>query len=149
MVKDISPGFLTSVSDALFFAADDGSHGRELWTSDGTPEGTVMVKDINPGSGSSLPSPARLKNVNGALFFGASDGSNGTELWKSDGTLTGTVMVADINPGSGSSSPNRFVLSGTTLFFVANDGAHGIELWALSIPPDLPNKVYLPMAMRN
>ena len=39
----------------LFFTADDGGRGRELWTSDGTEAGTVLVKDINPPSGSEIP----------------------------------------------------------------------------------------------
>ena len=41
---------------ALFFTADDGTNGRELWISDGTTAGTVMLKDINPGAAGSSPS---------------------------------------------------------------------------------------------
>jgi ELWxxDGT repeat protein len=37
------------VGGKLFFTAGDGVHGRELWTSDGTEAGTVLVKDIKPG----------------------------------------------------------------------------------------------------
>ena len=66
----------------------------ELWKSDGTAAGTVMVKDINPGSGNSAP--LSLTNVNGKLYFAANDGADGDELWKSDGTAAGTLMVKDI-----------------------------------------------------
>jgi ELWxxDGT repeat protein len=79
MVKDIYPERLTAVNGALFFSGDDGIHGEELWKSDGTEAGTVLVEDINPGSGSS--GPGSLTAVNGALFFGANDGVHGGELW--------------------------------------------------------------------
>jgi len=83
------------VSNTLFFNADDGIHGRELWKSDGTAAGTVMVKDIDEGSGHALyPTPFVV--LNGTIFFIAEDGVHGRELWKSDGTAAGTVMVKDI-----------------------------------------------------
>ena len=53
-----SPSNLTDVNGTLFFAADDGTHGDELWKSDGTAAGTVLVKDINPGSYGCLPRPS-------------------------------------------------------------------------------------------
>ena len=54
-------------------------HGNELWKSDGTDAGTVMVADIVPGTGGA--SPHELTNVNGTLFFFANDGIHGDELW--------------------------------------------------------------------
>ena len=59
-------------------------HGSELWKTDGTAAGTVLVKDIRSGASGSYPH--NLTNVNGTLFFTANDGTNGYELWKSDGT---------------------------------------------------------------
>ena len=90
----------------FFFAANDGTHGSELWSSDGTA--SAMVKDINPsGSGN----PSRLTLFSDKLFFfRADDGTHGQELWSSDGTASGTVLVKDINP-SGSGNP-----SGLTVF---------------------------------
>jgi len=80
-VKDIyagggssSPSELAEVNGTLFFGADDGSSGDELWKSDGTEAGTVRVRDINAGPGSS--SPYYLTNVNGTLFFSADDASS-------------------------------------------------------------------------
>src|SRR5205085_1262186 len=88
-----TPSHLVAVGSTLFFTADDGSRGAELWKTDGTPGGTVLVKDIPAGAAGSTP--ATLSKVGGALFFSANDGSHGVELWKSDGTLGGTVLVKD------------------------------------------------------
>ena len=49
----IYPYWLTAVGNTLYFGANDGTNGDELWKSDGTASGTVMVKDIYSGSGSS------------------------------------------------------------------------------------------------
>jgi ELWxxDGT repeat protein len=136
MVKDIDPGSagaldalffggIASVNGTLFFSANDGTHGIELWKSNGTASGTKMVKDINPGGDSS---PRELTNVDGTLFFSANDGTHGFELWKSDGTASGTKMVKDINPNS-DSIPEFLTNFGGTLVFIANDGTHGVELW--------------------
>ena len=85
MVKDINPGgdsssyYLTEFNGALYFQAINGTNGSELWKSDGTAAGTVMVKDIYTGAGQSHPS--HLTEFNGALYFFADDGTNGFELW--------------------------------------------------------------------
>jgi ELWxxDGT repeat protein len=140
LVKDLQPsgffyslGGLTEVNGLLLFGAKDSfgaaeSHGDELWKSDGTEAGTVLVKDIYEGSESSLDWPYELTAVNGTLFFPADDGTHGAELWKSDGTEAGTVMVKDINT-SGSSDPSGLTNVNGSLFFSADDGANGYELW--------------------
>jgi ELWxxDGT repeat protein len=116
-----------AVGSSLYFAATINSSGAELWKSDGTDAGTVLVKDINPGSGSA--SPSNFINIGGTLYFTANDGSNGIELWKSDGTDAGTVMVKNIQAGSGSATPSSLANINGTLFFNANDGIDGAELW--------------------
>ena len=120
-----NPEFLTSIGGTLFFAATAADGTRELWKSDGTAAGTVMVKNINPLADSS---PQGLTNVNGTLYFSADDGENGRELWKSDGTAAGTVMVKDINP-FGDSLPDSFTNVNGALYFSADDGENGRELW--------------------
>ena len=52
------PSGLADVGRTLFFTADDGIHGRELWKSDGTKAGTVLVKDIHPGDATAAARPA-------------------------------------------------------------------------------------------
>jgi ELWxxDGT repeat protein len=88
-LKDIRPGVdgsnpeqLANVNGVVFFYAADGTHGPELWKSNGTESGTVLVKDSNPGLDGSFPgSPLdHLRNVEGTLFFYADDGTHGEEL---------------------------------------------------------------------
>ena len=148
LVKDINPGSsysgfpydshpssLTAVGGTLFFTADDGTTGQELWKSDGTAEGTVLVKDIRPGSsnyGYPYGSDAyELTAVGGTLYFTANDGVHGQELWQSDGTEAGTVLVMDIRPGGDGSSPDYLAFVNGALFFAANDGRNGLEPWIL------------------
>lgn len=124
-----SPGLsqpFTEASSEHYFIAYTNQSGYELWKTDGTATGTVLVKDINPGPGDSLP--LDLTNVNGTLFFRASNGPSNRELWKSDGSDAGTVMVKDIRPG-GESLPQFLTELAGMLLFTADDGVNGTELW--------------------
>src|SRR5688572_30374151 len=87
----------------------------------------VMVKDIFPGSDSSMVS--HMVSAGGTAFFTANDGSSGAELWKSNGTASGTALVKDINPGSAGSSPFGLAPVGNSVYFRASDGSNGMELW--------------------
>jgi ELWxxDGT repeat protein len=115
------------VNGTLYFSADNGVKGMELWKTDGTSTGTVLVKDIWSGSNESYPFD--LAAIGNTLYFSADNGSSGTELWKSDGTSAGTTIVKDIWSGSNSGYPYDLVNIGGTLYFSANNGSSGIELW--------------------
>ncbi|MFP5288740.1 MAG: ELWxxDGT repeat protein, partial [Thermoanaerobaculia bacterium] len=113
----------------VWFAAKDRQHGAELWSTDGTPEGTSRLLDIAPGRLGS--SPRYLTAWNGRLWFAARDGVHGMEPWTSDGTAEGTRMVQDIHPGPSWSMPIELTPTSSGLFFSANDGEHGREFWLL------------------
>jgi len=141
LVRDIDPRTnksgigdrpeLAAVGNTLFFVANDGEHGFELWKSDGTEAGTVMVADIAPGGSSFDVQDIQFLPVGDLLFFGADNGTDGNELWRSDGTSEGTVMVKDIYPGAEGSVLGNFTAMNDLLFFTAIDGqgADGNELW--------------------
>ena len=99
--------YLTTVGQNVFFLAIDSLHGAELWKSDGTEEGTNLVKDIRLGIDFGLSSYITEEHpfteMNKILYFPANDGVHGFELWRSDGTEMGTYMLKDINPGNESS----------------------------------------------
>ena len=87
----------------MFFTADDGTYGRELWTSDGTEAGRLLVEDIDLDRRRSRSSDMlfRLTDVGGRCYVTVEDGVHGRELWTSDGTEAGTVLVEDIDPYDG------------------------------------------------
>ena len=119
----------SSVPAIKFFTANNGVNGRELWKTDGTSEGTVLVKNINTISPDGSSNPYQMTGLNGAFYFQANDGVHGIELWKTDGTADGTVLVKDIYPLQHDSNPHDFTALNGILYFVADDGVHGEELW--------------------
>ncbi|WP_372898649.1 ELWxxDGT repeat protein, partial [Stieleria sp.] len=135
LVKDISPGAadswpseITRMGNRVFFAADS-DEGVELWTSDGTTEGTVLVKNIAPGLLDS--DPESLTPLGDTLFFTANDRANGREVWKSDGTAEGTVLVKDIHPGgqNAHSLAHELTAFGSHIYFGASDFFRGYDVW--------------------
>ena len=151
LVKDIATGPTGSNTENgyelftngtyLLFAANTAAEGVELWKSDGTNAGTILLKNINTGADSSSPMDFFTLNPNTVLFT-AKDATHGEEVWKTDGTAAGTVLVKDINiglPGSTSIEAfpgfNFFIFQGFHLFnnklyFRAYDGTSTAELWS-------------------
>ena len=143
-VKDLWPGptttsaegplaGLTAVGDTLYFTGDDGVHGYELWKSDGTAEGTVLVTDLAPGAAASNPRP--LCASGGQLVF-----ASGPDLYTTDGTAAGTVKLVSPNVTFRvSSGPARWAGGSGGVFFLAvvsSDGApdKGMLLWTDGTP---------------
>ena len=138
MVKDVNTtvngGFTGSypsggvvMGSNLYFTATSKLNGTELWKTDGTRMGTMLVKDINPGVTGS--NPDNLVVLGSTIYFSADDGINGTELWKTDGTTAGTTIVQDIYTGSTGSTPAALTALGGFVYFSATDNTHGTELW--------------------
>ncbi|MEX2621776.1 MAG: ELWxxDGT repeat protein, partial [Egibacteraceae bacterium] len=112
---------LTVVGETLFFTAYHPDHGRELWRTDGTPEGTQLVKDIVAGGDAR---PQLLTAAGDTLFFTANHPDHGRELWRSDGTAAGTVLVRDIYPGL-TSTPRHMAAVGDVAFLDPYHPDHG------------------------
>ena len=125
-----SPGGITACDGPrVLFTAIGMGLGMELWSSDGTPGGTYIVRDICDGPGSS--SPAFITCFRGLFYFRADDCVHGPELWVSDGLRNGTTkMVRDVRSGSAGSWPSFFTVfqspldSKDYLMFLATDGLY-------------------------
>jgi ELWxxDGT repeat protein len=118
---------LTEFKGKLYFTANDGNNsGNELWMSDGTSNGTQLVKDIN-GSGHS--NPGNLLVLDTLMLFSANDGNTGSELWITEGDNNSTKLLKDIFQGNAGSGISQMTLFKNKAYFTANDGISGNELW--------------------
>jgi len=146
-------GTTTLYNGKIFFMADDGTHGNELWTTDGTTANTKIVKDIQPGSGSSMDGSTGYLYTSSGLYFATDDGTHGMELWKSDGTSGGTTMVKDINTGTNSSSPHIIGIFNKHILLTADDGdnaggltdLYSVDATVTALPVNLTNLTATPV----
>jgi ELWxxDGT repeat protein len=144
LVKDVNPllyssgsgsntypslpmGFTQGPDRRVYFSANDGSSGEELWVTDGTSSGTMLVADILPGLGNS--SPRGLVNATSRLFFSAVDASGYAKLFATNGTTVGTTLVKDL--GNTGFMYNNFNgrAAGNVVYFSGCSSANGCELW--------------------
>lgn len=113
-----------SFNNELIIGADDGVSGKEIWKSDGTVAGTVLLKDIVPNAGGSISGDFNILPLNNKFYFIASLGT-GYGLYTSDGTEAGTVPVKPLRAPrlNGISADNYFVFEGF------DPDAGGMEPW--------------------
>ena len=123
----------TVAGDSVIFAGYAPGKGVELFTTDGTAAGTVLVKDIYPGAKSSMPFGSQIGEtrilftpIGDKTFFFAKD-ATGVQLWVTDGTSAGTTKLTSGTQGSiGAAQGTAF---NGEFYFASNSRTTGVELW--------------------
>lgn len=123
------------INNKLYFVAKTFNGGEELYVTDGTPQGTKLVKDINT-TNSKDATPVMFMQIGDNLLFGADNGVDGKELWISDGNESGTTMIKDIYSGSSSGMDHvngnlqNFISYNDIVFFAGRkNSSEGSEFW--------------------
>ncbi len=122
-----NPGWFTKLGSHVYFAADNGTDGVELWKSNGT--GATMVADIDGAAGQG-PNPAGLLTVGDTLYFAGTHPSGGNELMHA--TVVGYTGYFDINAGPDNSNPQSLTNFNGQLYFTAFTADAGWELWRVN-----------------
>ena len=122
--SDEAPVF-TRLGDKLLFEAYHDDHGVEPWVTDGTPEGTKLLKDLPYYSSKPLPMTA----LGDHAYFWRDDPQHGTVLWRTDGTPAGTEVLTTLPRDTSGISPGRPVQFDGAIYFPATSIESGRELW--------------------
>ena len=100
----------------------------ELWASDGTPEGTGPIADLQPVVGAPVgPFFATLGN---RVVVSARSAGRGipASLWITDGTTAGTRLITS-GEGEDTFLPQQLTAAAGRVFFGTRGGGGGFELW--------------------
>lgn len=114
--------------DRLFFAYSDAAHGRELWVSDGTPQGTRMHRDLNPGSASSDPHDFAPRGDQLLFFAYPRSGSQHSQLWAYGGGQD-TLRLGAVDA-------TRLYVAGPTAYFINTSWTSARGLWVSNGTPE-------------
>ena len=127
---DSEPDNFTVVGDKVYFIANDGKSGRELWVSDGNYINTKMVKDIRAGLSSAfnVTNNDTYTSIGNILYFIAQDYQTGKQLWRTDGTETGTYMVKNA-PENMSLNRVEMITFNNKIIYNFKTYSLGEELW--------------------
>lgn len=131
---------MTVVDGKLFFTTSDGDSGRELWISDGTPLGTHLLKDVNPGLASSYP--VGLTVAGQRLFFIAGNQDGYQDLWVTAGTNETTVQLTHYTENRYYQGITGISAFNETLFYVFGD-----SIWTSDGTPQGTVSVVAPIDM--
>ncbi len=118
----------TVLNNKLFFFSPDA---KKIFVTDGTPQGSMMIKDSLLGYPFSTNPQQKLMLTafnNKIYFSGTTVGNNNSELWESDGTAAGTNRFFDIAGPNYASMPSNLIAMGSKLYFRARDSVRA-ELW--------------------
>jgi len=132
----IAPHAFSLWHGRLYFVALHGEGGEEgLWSTDGTPAGTLFLHAVNDRGDVRAPSAATPSH----LFF--TSGEAGEDLWSTDGTPAGTRQAADFAPqpcDGGCFLPDVDSLTavGDRVFFETHRTGHAIEIWESDGTPE-------------
>ncbi len=105
-----------TIGSTLYFGLSTDEDRAQLWSSNGTPAGTQLVRNVAPGLQIGLLDS--MTRIGSFAYFSAEDAGFGRELWRTDGTAAGTVRLTDVNPGPADSNVHQLRAVGSTLYFV-------------------------------
>ncbi|QLC65525.1 T9SS type A sorting domain-containing protein [Flavobacterium sp. LPB0248] len=114
---------LTTVGNSIFFLMKTSNYVLQIWKTDGTKEGTVLVKDNLP----IWNKPTFEGELNNTFIFTFQVvNSNDSRVWRSDGTSEGTYPISDQMDGNGSglggtAAFTQYSKSANKLYFVSRN----------------------------
>lgn len=128
----INPGFEISavLHDTLYFTAGLGiaNQGAEIYRTDGTEEGTILLKNLRAGQSSN---PRHYTTIGNSIFFSANvPEAGGIRVFVTNGTEAGTIPVPNTFPFAGQTGYiDKFSAFNNRVYFPRSTAGQGQEYW--------------------
>ncbi|MBI3134714.1 MAG: T9SS type A sorting domain-containing protein [Bacteroidetes bacterium] len=129
------PDFLYVFNDKVYYTADDGTFGAEVWEYNGSASPQL---DYEVNTSGSSATAGHFCEFNGKLCFSGYESVYGNELYEYDG-INAPVRISDINPGSANSIPTGMTVFNGKLYFYGVGPGNDYEFYVYDgiNPPSL------------